>query len=90
MTRLLYIPSPPTDGPKGQDGMEGGGGVKPPGLGSLRRDGRNARRIFVSFDDETFDQIRAHAVAGGLSFTGAVRELVEWGLLDATEQRAAA
>lgn len=61
-----------------------------PGLGSIRRDGRNARRIFVSFDDETFAQIRAHALAGGLSFTGAVRELVEWGLLDATDHRAAA
>lgn len=64
--------------------------MKPPGQGSVRRDGRNCRRIFVSFDDETFEQIRAHAVAGGLSFTGAVRELVEWGLIDATDQRAAA
>ena len=40
------------------------------------------RRIVVSFDDETFEQIRTKAVAGGVSFAEAVRELVEFGLED--------
>lgn len=66
-------------------------GRAPPaiGRGSVRRDGRRCRRIFVSFDDATFDEIRTHARAGGLSFTGAVRELVEWGLIDAAQLGAA-
>lgn len=61
-----------------------------PGQGSVRPDGRKARRIFVSFDDETFDQIRGHALSQSLSFSGAVRELVEFGLIDAEEIKRAA
>lgn len=38
------------------------------------------KRIVVSFDDETFDTIRARAVENGTSFAEQVRELVEWGL----------
>jgi hypothetical protein len=40
------------------------------------------RRIVVSFDDETFDQIRDKAVAEGVSFAEVVRQLVENGLED--------
>jgi hypothetical protein len=36
----------------------------------------------VSFDEPTFAEVRAHAVAQGLTFAGAVRELVEFGLED--------
>lgn len=41
------------------------------------------RRIVVSFDEETFLQVRARAVAAGVSFASSVRELVEWGLMEA-------
>jgi hypothetical protein len=40
-----------------------------------------SRRIVVSFDEETFGQIRERAVASGVSFAAGVRELVEWGLM---------
>lgn len=55
---------------------------KKPGLGYVRPDGKGARRIFVSFDEETFAEVHAYALAHGLSFTGAVRHLVEFGLID--------
>lgn len=40
-----------------------------------------SRRIVVSFDQETFAQIRQRAIADGQSFGASVRELVEWGLM---------
>jgi hypothetical protein len=47
--------------------------------------GRGVRRgTFVQhvcrFDDETFDQIHAMAVAEGISLSEAIRQLVEFGL----------
>lgn len=38
------------------------------------------RRIVVSFDPDTFDQISAKAERDKQSFAAAVRDLVEWGL----------
>jgi hypothetical protein len=49
-----------------------------PGNGSLHH---GSRRIVVSFDEETFGQVRQRAVDGGVSFGASVRELVEWGLM---------
>lgn len=63
--------------------------TRPIANGSIRKDGRNARRVFVSFDDDTWDEIRAYAAAQQTSFTGAVRQLVEFGLIDAKQLRAA-
>lgn len=37
-------------------------------------------RIVCSFDEETFQQIRARAVKQETSFAEQVRQLVEWGL----------
>lgn len=51
-----------------------------PGRG-LRKGG--VMRIVVCFDDETFDQIRARAVRKNTSFAEQVRQLVEFGLIDA-------
>lgn len=53
-----------------------------PGAGFVRaRDAAaGIRRIVVSFDPETFEQIRRRAASAGQSFAAAVRELVEWGL----------
>lgn len=44
------------------------------------------RRIVVSFDDETFDQVRALAQRSSVSFGEAVRQLVEVGLLEVESQ----
>lgn len=44
------------------------------------RHGPNEMRIVVSFDDETFSEIRQRAVQRGTSFAEQVRQLVEWGL----------
>lgn len=52
-----------------------------PGNGSSYR-GRHQRRILLSFDDDTFNEIRGYALKNKKSFSGAVRELVEFGLLD--------
>jgi uncharacterized protein (DUF2141 family) len=41
--------------------------------------------IVVYFDPETFAQVRARAVTRGTSFAQQVRELVEFGLIDAVE-----
>ncbi len=38
------------------------------------------RRVVVSFDDETFAQLRALALKQRCSFAAVVRERVEWGL----------
>lgn len=62
---------------------------KAPGNGSARAAGNGMRRIVVSFDDETFDQVRQRAAKSGVSFGSAVRELVEFGLIDAEEEEAA-
>lgn len=57
-----------------------------PGLGSVRgQEGRCVRRIVVSFDDDTFSDIRSRAAKRGVSFAALVRELVEWGLLEGEE-----
>lgn len=39
-------------------------------------------RVVVSFDEETFDQIRSRAIAQQSSFAEQVRLLVEFGLED--------
>jgi hypothetical protein len=49
-----------------------------PGKGWTRGDAM--KRIVVSFDAETFDQIRSRAVAKNTSFAEQVRLLTEWGL----------
>jgi AmiR/NasT family two-component response regulator len=40
------------------------------------------RRLVVSFDDETFAEMRALAVKRRVSMASLIRELVEFGLLD--------
>ena len=45
------------------------------------RHGPNDIRIVVSFDDESFAEIRNRAVTAGTSFAEQVRLLCEWGLL---------
>lgn len=42
-------------------------------------------RIVVSFDDETFDQVRKIAAERETSIAATVRELVEFGLMDIGE-----
>jgi hypothetical protein len=49
-------------------------------VGSVRRGHKCIRRIVVSFDDETFEEIRQLAVAADISFAEQVRLLVEVGL----------
>lgn len=56
-----------------------------PGKGSTRAAGNGMRRIVVAFDDDTFDQVRKRATKSGVSFGSAVRELVEFGLIDAED-----
>ena len=41
------------------------------------------KRIVVSFDDETFDEIQALATRNGVSFAEQVRTLCEWGMMEA-------
>jgi len=54
--------------------------------GGTTRNGRDVRwlqgkrRINVTLDDETFDEIRRRALAERTSFSEQVRLLVEWGL----------
>ena len=45
------------------------------------RHGPNDMRVLVSFDDETFFEIRKRAVNAGTSFAEQVRILCEWDLL---------
>lgn len=52
---------------------------KNPGAG-VTRDGGSVRRIVVSFDEETFADIRTRALKMQMPFAYVVRELVEWGL----------
>lgn len=47
---------------------------------------RGLRRIVVSIDIETFDQIRARADREGHSWAQSIRELIEWGLEDDNAQ----
>jgi hypothetical protein len=53
---------------------------------SLRQDG-TMRRIVITFDDETFDQVLSMATQKQISFAEAVRQLVEHGLHDEYPQR---
>lgn len=53
-----------------------------PGQGYARSAAKGVRRIVVSFDEETFEQIRVRALAAKSSFASSVRELVEWGLME--------
>lgn len=46
---------------------------------------RGQLRCVVSFDEETFGQVRDVAAARGISFGEAIRQLVEFGLLDMAE-----
>jgi hypothetical protein len=50
-----------------------------PGRGSSHRR-PEVKRIAVSFDDETFDQVRELAAKAGISFAEQNRQLVEFGL----------
>ncbi|MBB5051139.1 hypothetical protein HNQ36_001093 [Afipia massiliensis] len=52
---------------------------KKPGRGSAHRR-QEVRRIPVSFDDETFDEVRHLAEKAGISFAEQNRQLVEFGL----------
>lgn len=52
---------------------------KKPGLGSAHRR-PEVKRILVSFDDETFGQVRGLAERAGISFAEQNRQLVEIGL----------
>lgn len=52
---------------------------KVPGRGSLHHS-TETRRIVVSFDEETFGQVRELAVKAGTSFAEQARLLVEFGL----------
>jgi hypothetical protein len=47
-----------------------------PGRGSVPA----GRRIAIGFDDDTFSDVRALALADGVSFAEKIRQLVEWGL----------
>lgn len=40
-------------------------------------------RIPIGFDEDTFAEVRARALGARVSFAEAVRELVEWGLIEA-------
>lgn len=42
------------------------------------------RKIACAFDEETFQQVRARAERERTSFAEQVRQLVEWGLADAS------
>lgn len=55
---------------------------KNPGQGSTRHAGTQ-RRIVVAFDPDTFEEVRRRAVKAKVSFGAAVRELVEFGLIEA-------
>lgn len=48
--------------------------------GDAHGDHKCIRRIVVSFDDETFEEIRQRAVKAGTSFAEQVRLLVEFGM----------
>lgn len=65
---------------------EGIRNFKAPGAGSIRTHVPGIRRIVVSFDEETFEQIRQRAADAKTSFAAAVRELVEWGMMEATDE----
>lgn len=51
-----------------------------PGRGVADHGNPDVRRIVVSWEVQTFDEIRARAERNGSSFAQAVRELVELGL----------
>ena len=58
--------------------------IAPASLRRWRVPGRGSqpsgRRIAIGFDDETFSDVRALALADGVSFAEKIRQLVEWGL----------
>jgi hypothetical protein len=66
------------------DRRNGTRAYRQPGLG-VALPGRAGKRIVVSFDDDTFGEIRSMAVKRGVSFAEVVRELVEFGLIDTHE-----
>lgn len=51
-----------------------------PAHGKVRDDG--SVQVSCTFDDETFAQIRALAVEEKVPLTEAIRQLVEWGLME--------
>lgn len=54
-----------------------------PGRG-VQRGADTMKRIVVSFDTDTFDELHRRARRDGTSFAEQVRQLVEWGLEAAT------
>ncbi len=52
------------------------------GEGSTHPNYKNQRRIIVSFDQETFQQIREQAATARNSFAEQVRLYVEWGMME--------
>lgn len=63
-------------------GRDSGGQIrrqKVPGRGSLHHS-TETRRIVVSFDEETFGEVRGLALKAGTSFAEQARLLVEFGL----------
>lgn len=62
--------------------------MRPVGKGSPSR-GQNpgeSRRIMISFDLETFEEIRARALKEHTGFATQVRLLCEWGLMEAAHE----
>lgn len=61
-----------------------GRGIRKAGSGHADKPG--LLRIVCAFDEETFAQIRGRAVKEQTSFAEQVRQLVEWGLEEATAE----
>lgn len=53
---------------------------KEPGKGSKRPGDTETTQIVVRMDDETFQQVRARAIAEQTSIAHQLRLLIEWGL----------
>ena len=73
--------------PCARRGRDRGGQIrrqKVPGRGSLHHS-TETRRIVISFDEETFGEVRELALKAGTSFAEQARLLVEFGL-EAIEQ----
>ena len=64
--------------------MKMGGPLKPSrvakGVAQGVSDKPGLKRVVCAFDEETFDQVRARAIAQNTSFAEQVRQLVDWGL----------
>lgn len=52
-----------------------------PARGSTRHHVKDCRRLVVSFDEETFAEMRRRALASDRPMSKVIRELVEWGLM---------